>query len=43
MSEETHPSVLEHSDILLAGVGETVEMLSTLADRIESATERDRK
>ena len=35
MSEETHPSVLEHSDILLSGVGDTVEMLTQLANRLE--------
>jgi trehalose 6-phosphate phosphatase len=40
MSEETHPSVLEHSDILLSGVGDTVEMLAQLADRLETTRER---
>jgi hypothetical protein len=36
MSRETHPSVLEESDILLSGVGDTVKMLHALADRLET-------
>ena len=36
MSEETHPSVIVESDILLAGVGETVQVLAELANRLRA-------
>ena len=36
MSEETPPSVIEQSDILLSGVEECVTMLTILADRLEA-------
>lgn len=37
MSEETHPSVIAESDLLLAGVAETVQVLAELANRLSAA------
>jgi trehalose 6-phosphate phosphatase len=39
MSEETHPSVLEHSDILLSGVADVVAMLQGLAASLKGSRE----
>jgi hypothetical protein len=36
MSEETHPSVIAESDVLLTGVAETVQVLAVLAERLKS-------
>jgi trehalose 6-phosphate phosphatase len=41
MSRETHPSVLEESDILLSGVSDTVKMLKEVADRLEAESASD--
>jgi len=37
MSEETHPSVIEESDVLLSGVADTVQVLAELANRLAAS------